>query len=111
MPYKLEPRTAKLIFEDGYAGMEVRVTLDHPLSHFIEAQKLQLSQDIEGLCRFVAGILVDWNLEDDGGPIPVTYEGLVRVYPAIIHDLVTRWMEAQVNVPAPLAETSSAGDN
>jgi hypothetical protein len=91
--------------------MEVRVTLDHPLSHFIKAQKLQLSQDIEGLCRFVAGILVDWNLEDGDGAIPATYDGVVRVYPAIINDLVTRWMEAQVAVPAPLAEPSSAGGN
>ena len=111
MAYKLEPRTAKLVFEDEYVGMEIRVTLDHPLSHFIDAQKLQHSQDIEGLCRFVAGILVGWNLEDGDGPIPATYEGVVRVYPAIINDLVTRWMEAQVNVPAPLAAPLSGGDN
>jgi hypothetical protein len=104
MGYKLTPRTAKLVFEDEYDGAEVRVTLDHPLSHFIEAQKLQLSQDIEGLCNFVAGILVDWNLEDDAGAIPTDYEGVIRVYPALINAIVTRWMEAQVTLPAPLPE-------
>jgi len=102
MGFKQTPRTAKLVFADEYDGLEVRVTLDHPLSHFIEAQKLQVSQDIDGLCRFVAGFLVDWNLEDDKGPIPATYKGLLRAYPAIINNIITRWMEAQVAVPAPL---------
>ena len=104
MGYKLVPRTALLVFEDEHKGAEVKVTLDHPLGMFIEAQKLQQSQDIEGLCRFVSGILVDWNLEDDKGPIPTDYEGVLRAYPAFINTLITQWMEGQVNPPAPLPE-------
>jgi len=102
MAYKLTPRTAKLVFEGEYDGAEVRVTLDHPLRRFIEAQALQASQDIEGLCQFVAEILVDWNLEDEDGAIPANYEGLIRVYPALVNNIITRWMEAQVSLPAPL---------
>jgi len=102
MGYKLTPRTARLVFEGEYESAEARVTLDHPLSVFIAAQKLQVSQDIEGLCRLVADILIDWNLEDDAGAIPTDYEGVVRVYPVIINEIVTKWMEAQVTLSAPL---------
>ncbi|HUV73871.1 MAG TPA: hypothetical protein VMW79_06155 [Anaerolineae bacterium] len=104
MGYKLAPRTALLVFEDEYKGAEVRAMLDHPLGMFIEAQKLQESQDIEGLCRFVAGILVDWNIEDEQGPLPATYEGILRAYPALINTLITEWMKAQVTPTAPLPE-------
>jgi len=110
MGYRFSPRTAKLVFED-FEGAEVRVTLDHPLGMLIEAQKLQVKQDIEGLCRFVTSILVDWNVEDEKGPIPTTYKGMMRVYPSFVNALVTAWMEAQINPSAPLPETSSAGDN
>lgn len=102
--YRLKQRTALLIFEDDYAGAEVKVALDHPLAVFVEAQKLQESQDIEGLCHFVADILISWNLEDKDGPIPATYEGVLRAYPAFVNTLITQWMEAQVSPPAPLAE-------
>ena len=104
MGYKLVPRTALLVFENEHEGAEVKVMLDHPLGMFIEAQKLQESQDIEGLCRFVANILVDWNLEDDDGPIPTDYEGVLRTYPAFINALITEWMKAQVSPAAPLPE-------
>ena len=104
MKYKLVPRTALLVFEDEHKGAEVKVTLDHPLGMFIEAQKLQESQDLDGICRFVAGILVDWNLEDKQGPLPATYEGILRAYPALINALITEWMKAQVSPPAPLPE-------
>ena len=110
MGYKFEPRVAKLIFDD-YAGAEVRVTLDRPLGLLIEAQKLQLEQNIEGLCHFVVGILVDWNLEDEKGPIPPTYKGMLRVYPAFVNALITAWRDAQIGVPVPLEETSSAGSS
>jgi len=99
MGYKLTPRTLKLIFDGEYEGAEVRVTLDHPLGVFIEAQKLQVSQDIEGLCKFVAGILIDWNLEDETGAIPTTYNGVIRVYPTFINLVVTKWMQAQTELP------------
>ena len=104
MGYKLVPRTAVLVFENEHEGAEVRATLDHPLGMFIQAQKLQESQDLEGLCRFVANILVDWNLEDEEGPLPITYEGVLRSYPAFINALITEWMKAQVNPTAPLPE-------
>ena len=110
MGYKLEPRTALLSFED-YAGAEVRVTLDRPLAHFLEAQKLQLANDVPALCHFMASVLVEWNLEDDKGAIPATEKGLLRIYPAFFNALIKAWLEAQVTLPAPLAEASKDGDS
>ena len=107
MGFKLPQRTAKLVFEDEFKGAEVRVTLDQPLGMLIEAQALQESQDIEGLCRFVAHILLDWNLEDkDDRPIPATEEGLHQATPAFVDALVTAWVDAQTE-PAPEKKSKS----
>ena len=104
MGYKLTPRTAKLVFEGDYEGAEVEVTLDHPLSLFIKAQKLQESQDIDAMCHLVADILIAWNVEDAKGKLPTTYAGVTRAYPAFINTVISEWMKAQVTLPAPLAE-------
>ena len=111
MGFKLPQRKANLVFEGGdFEGAEVKVTLDQPLGMLIEAQALQESNDVNGLCRFIAGILVSWNLEDkDDKPIPATEKGLHEVYPAFVDALVTAWVEAQTGVPEKKDEKSKDG--
>ncbi len=108
--FKLPQRTAKLVFKDPqFEGAEVRVVLDHPLGMLIEAQKLQEDKDIEGLCRFFATILLDWNLEDkDDQPIPATEEGLRQVTASFINALIDAWVESQTE-PSPKARRRSKG--
>lgn len=109
--FKFKKRTARLIFEDGdYAGAEVRVSLDFPIGDFMTLQRLQEDPDsIEQLCQFIAGLLVDWNLEDDKGKVPATYEGVLRVPPLFIRRLCEELVKALTAPSVPLGETSPDG--
>ena len=108
MGFKLPQRTARLVFKDPqFEGAEVRVTLDHPLGMLIEAQKLQEDKDMEGLCRFMASVLLEWNLEDaHGAPIPATEEGLRQVTASFVNAFLDAWVDSQV-APSPKARRRS----
>ncbi|MCJ7804250.1 hypothetical protein MUP35_00745 [Patescibacteria group bacterium] len=109
--FKFKQRTAKLVFEDEeYAGAEVRVQLDFPIGEFMTIQRLQTDPDsVEELCRFIAGVLIDWNLEDEQGAIPATYEGVLKVPPLFIRRLCEELVKALTGPSAPLVQPSPAG--
>ena len=109
MGFKLPQRTARLVFEGDFEGAEVRVRLDQPLGALMQAQRLQAGRDTEGLCEFLAGLLLDWNVEDDAGPLPATVAGLMRCTPAFVNLLIDEWLKAQAIVPAPLVGGSLNG--
>ena len=111
MGFKFGQRTAKLVFEDeDYKGAEVRVLLDFPIGQFIAIQRLQSDPDsAEQLCKFVSGILIDWNLEDDKGVIPATYEGVQRCPPTFIRRLCEELVKALTAPSVPLGEPSPSG--
>lgn len=58
--------------------------------------------------RFVSCV-VEWNLEDDGVPVPVTTEALLEQDTDFVMATVMAWTEAITGVPAPLGETSNGG--
>lgn len=109
--FKFKQRVARLVFEDeDYAGAEVRVQLDFPIGEFMAIQRLQSDPDsTEALCRFVASILVDWNLEDEKGALPADYEGVLRVPPLFIRRLSEELVKALTEPPAPLGQLSPVG--
>jgi len=110
--FKFHQRTAKLIFEDeDYAGAEVRVSLDFPIGDFLTLQRLQADPNsIEQLCKFIAGLLVDWNLEDAKGvAIPVTYEGVLQVPPLFVRRLCEELVKALSEPTVPLVKESPDG--
>ena len=108
--FKFSQRTALLVFEDEeYAGAEVRVRLDFPIGEFIAIQRLQSDPDsAEQLCRFLASILIDWNLEDEQGDIPATYEGVLRISPLFTRQLCEELVKA-MQPSSPLVQPSPAG--
>jgi len=109
--FKFKQRTAKLVFVDDedYAGAEVRVQLDFPIGEFIILQKLQADpESIEELCKFLEGVLIDWNLEDDRGPIPATIEGIKRIPPIFIGRLCGELIKA-MRPSVPLEAESPSG--
>ena len=109
MGFRLPLRTARLVFEGDFAGAEVRIRLDQPLGALLQAQRLQSAQDIEGLCEFLAGLVLEWNLEDDAGPLPATAAGLLRCTTVFVNLLIDEWLKAQTGVPAPLGGNSLNG--
>lgn len=109
MGFKLPQRTARLIFEGEYEGAEVRMKLDVAMGVFMEATRLQAAGDIEGLCRFVAALLIEWNVEDEGGPLPADFDGLMRCTPAFVNLVIEQWVKALTDVPAPLGAPSVNG--
>lgn len=111
MGFKLPERTLTLQFEGtAWEGAEIKMRLDLPLSSFIDAQRLQAAGDIEGIANFVAGLLMSWNLDnDDGKPKPPTYEGVMSLPATLLNDLITLWVQGQVEPPTPLKQGSSNG--
>jgi len=75
------------------------------------AELLTALPEIARLFDVVAGALVDWDLvEEDGSPIPATYEGVCSLEPPMVYALVEAWMEAIGGVEAPLRNGSRSGE-
>lgn len=106
MGYKLPERTVLVKFEGSdYEGAEVRLSLKVKMGMYLEVQKLRESGDANGLFQFIGSIVKDWNLEDDDGPLPPSYEGVLRLDDAgFINTLVEAWTKAATEVAAPLGQ-------
>ena len=111
MGFKVPRRTAIVTFEEGhdYHGAEITLNLDVPLAFLFEFERVR-AQDPEASVRmFVESILAAWNVEDDNGdPVPATYEGARTQPPAFIRALMERWVAEGTVAPAPLEQPSSA---
>ncbi len=118
---RLPKRTARLIFDGEYEGIEVVMSLEFSIDVVLsflrngdesqerpaKTQKEQLTE----LKELGALGLISWNLEDDQGmAILANAAGLGRVSPAFASLLLTKWTEALVNPPAPLSATLPAGN-
>lgn len=115
--FRVEPQhVARLIFEGDYEGAEVRCSLDFSIGDFLEAQWMAslagstlTAEQSERLAHFLANILVDWNLEDKRGPIPATYEGVLRLPSSFVQRLCEELVKA-LQPSAPLSQPSESGD-
>jgi hypothetical protein len=102
-----ERRSAKLTFEaTEWAGAEVRVLLDAPLSVVLFIEESQTDDDITSRDIFAIiadEILLSWNLEDaDGNPIPSDIMGMMKVPRGFMTLLMKAYYEEVSAVPAPL---------
>lgn len=119
MGYRRPAKTYRLTFED-MPGFEVTVT-SCPLGQVLgllsmvkEDGKGFDTHDVARLDELFAtfgACLKEWNLETEGGePVPATVDGLKGQDLEFVLELVMAWLEAVVNVPAPLKQKSSSGD-
>jgi hypothetical protein len=118
--YQRTPKVYKLRFEDDeYDGLVVRARSIR-LGAFLELSTLvgvdptsmrpEDTAKIEQLFQAFAGALVDWNLEDeDGTPVPATFEGLASQEADFVLPIVKAWFAAVASVPRPLPAGSSNG--
>lgn len=116
MGYKRNPKIYKLIFGDDtdYAGLEVQVRTIN-LGQLLEARtgtSSDTSKDVlQANVELLAERIVSWNLEDeDGTPVPPTFEAMLAEDDDLIIAIINRWQAAVSGVPDPLPESSPSGE-
>ena len=89
----------------------VTLKLDAPMSLYFEFQRFtDPDADARGILeKFARELLIEWNLEDDNGPVPATPEAFIEQPLALASALLQKWTEVAVEVPAPLDEPSPNG--
>lgn len=113
--FKIPRRNAEITFEEGhlYHGAVIECRLDVPMSLYLEM--LEGSEDrkkADALNRkWAEEVVISWNFEeDDGSEIPANGDGLVSLPPAVVNEIVTRWVEEVGKLPGPLdSKSRSAG--
>lgn len=68
------------------------------------------SERLEEVFAILAARIVEWNLEDDGEPIPPTIENIRGEDFGMVMDILTSWTKAVTHVPAPLPDDSNSGN-
>jgi hypothetical protein len=115
MGFRKEPTLYRLKFEDeSFEGLEV-MAKSVPLKDFLALNKMSSETDSakqveqsEALFRKFAEALISWNLEDENGkPVPTTYNGLVSQEMAFVTEIIKAWMDAIASVP----KTSKSNSN
>lgn len=128
MGFEAPEPTVKLVFEEPeFEGLEIRVRaasmreflavsrwttgawmpggdVDHPTKLNIMTREWEL------ICDTFAGVLIDWNLERKGEPIPADREGLRSQIPDFVKAIIGAWTDAVTGVSRPLGKRSSDGD-
>lgn len=118
MGYRPVRKIYSLRFADEYEGLVVKAR-SATVEQFLEMQGLASNDDADkavdataDLLKRFADFLVEWNVEDDDGtPVPATYEGVLRQDFDFVNMIIWAWMEALASVDSPLSNGSSAGDN
>tara|TARA_R100000655_G_scaffold8431_1_gene22026 strand:- start:3182 stop:3544 length:363 start_codon:yes stop_codon:yes gene_type:complete len=92
MAFVIPKREIVLEFEGDYEAARVICRGSVPISTFLTFQNID--EDIEeGMRRFGDTVLLEWDLEDDDGPIPATGEGMLRLPPDLATAIFSNWSD------------------
>jgi hypothetical protein len=121
MGYRRRPPVYRLVFQDPeMEGLEVRMK-SVTVGEFLELTGLDDTAALAGatlkdgavisspLTRAAGNAIVDWNLEDDNGPVQPGYDALIAQDTDFVRQIVKAWFEAVSGVSAPLQHGSSGG--
>ena len=102
--FRVQKRTARLVFSGDYEGAEVVVRLDVPVGVFVEIQDMVANNDQFRVFEiFGAKVLEEWNVEtDEGNPIPATSEGMQSIPLDLANLIIEQWVEVSTQPSAPL---------
>ncbi|QYN26684.1 hypothetical protein [Amycolatopsis sp. DSM 110486] len=106
MGFKVNQTTLKLVFDDPeLEGLVVRMRAG------TVGQRMQLNElnTNDEIIEFYAGLLVEWNAEDDDGPLPMTADGVTRLDHPTFLAIQRAWTNVRQTIPAPLEQQSNAG--
>lgn len=106
----------KLTFEaEELAGLEVEVrrpTVDQVLAASDRGD--ELGGDEKGGLRAQAELfcelLVSWNLENDGVPVPHTAGDLLAQDQVVTLEIINAWQDSALRLSGPLVKRSTAGE-
>lgn len=113
MGYERNPKVYHLKFQDGeYAGLEVRVrSLSMKQLLTIRTGNGEEGKDgTETAVRFLAERIIDWNLTDQGVPVPTTLDAILDEDDDFVLAIINKWTTAVSGVSAPLPESSPSGE-
>ena len=114
MGFELPRSTAVIDFAGGpYVGAEVTVSLDLTIDDALMLDKLMRDDDKAAMIDAMGDLLVAWNLEKGGAPIPCTAESLHHVglpFLIALFEGMRRALSQVAEVDAPFDPTSSGGD-
>ena len=93
--FRLQKRTARLVFSNDYEGAEVVVRLDVPVGVFIEIQDMVANNDqLHVFEVFGEKVLEEWNIQDDDGQaIPATSDGIQPIPLDFANLIIEQWVE------------------
>ena len=111
--YRKEPTEYILNFEaPEFNGLEIRAR-SVSLRELFELQELQekSATDVTSAREVImkmASVITGWNIEDDdGNPIPATYDALAEYEMAFVMAIFNAWMQSMSTVPKPQDGNSS----
>ena len=116
--FRLQPKLYKLTFEDGdLDGLEC--TLEGvSLERFIELTTIadllgtpegRTAENIEAQFSTLGGLLAEWNLEDDNGPVEPSYDALKKFDFSYVQQIMQAYIQAFAAVPKDSNDDSSSG--
>jgi hypothetical protein len=111
MGFRPKRKIYKLDFSGtDYEGLEVSMR-GPTVGEELEMESLQ-GQEGAGreVFRLMTGLLVEWNVEDEQGPVPTTFDGVCTQDSAMITAILNATREAASGVPDPLPSSSLSGE-
>jgi hypothetical protein len=102
--FRLEKRTARLVFSGDYEGAEIVVRLDVPVGVFMSIQDMVANSDqLHVFELFGERVLEEWNLQDeDGQAIPATAKGMHDIPLHLANLMIEQWVEVSTQPSIPL---------
>ncbi|MCZ4509948.1 hypothetical protein O3Q52_17435 [Streptomyces sp. ActVer] len=114
MGYRPKRKIYTLEFEDPeFNGLEVKIR-GLNTGQMLDIDTARDDGDdaaILGMLQLMADQLLEWNVEDDDGqPVPATFEGIRTQELAFNWAIIDAWQNAVAGVSAPLDGESTDGD-
>lgn len=117
MGYRKKPKVYNLVFgeDNEFAGLQIQAT-GMPVGDMLEIVELHEKADgndvtatVDLLQRF-ASHLKGWNLEEeDGTPVPVTFEALMQQEIGFVLAIIEYWVQSISSVALDLGKDSNSG--
>lgn len=107
MGYRIPRKVLRIEFDGtDYDGAEVVLSLNASVRSYLEFQEDRSKMTDRALLEFIGERLVEWNLEDDEGPLPADVDGVLRLDDvSFVMALFEQWQKALVREvePSPLS--------
>ena len=100
---KIKAKTKTVQLDGEFAGGEVTVRSNAPMSVILRLDKLKGGEDFDALLDIIPEIVTGWNFTDeDGAPVPVTPDG-IRALPVDLFQAVMAAFNESITTEATVS--------